>query len=75
LAFRASVDVDNDRTFAGELRRVGLVEKAGDGAAVKALPADELRLAEAGGVEASGFALGPAIDLAGFDVQGVDVER
>src|SRR5439155_22926186 len=72
LPLRPPVDADDDRPPAAEACR-GLVEEAGDGAAVEARPVDQLRLGEVAGVEPGGLALGPPHQPPGDESQGVGV--
>ncbi len=68
------MNVHNHRARPGEpLRRQ--IKKAGDIAAVERLPVDQLRLAEFLRVEAAGFARGPALERALFDIDRIDVRR
>ena len=68
LALRAAVDVDDHGPRAREAG-ARLVEEARDRPAVEALPAHELRLREACGVEPARLALGPALERAGRGVE------
>ena len=75
LAFRAAVDVDDQRALAGEFGGIGAIEKAGDRLAVKTLHLDQLRLGIARGVQPAGFAFRPAGYGQAFGIDGKGIGR
>src|SRR5207253_1619006 len=73
LAFGAPVNVDHYGTLPSELGGRA-IEKAADDTAIPRFPVDEFRLGEILGVQASGFALRPAVDFAGFHIERIDIQ-
>ena len=49
------------------------VQKSADLAAIPALPVNQLRLGEIGGVQSASFAVRPAIDLAGLHIERIHI--
>src|SRR5208283_913593 len=74
LALRTAVNIDDHGAlaciFCGRP-----VEERRDGTVIPCLPVDQLGLGESGGVEPSGLAEGPALDLAGGHVERIDIVR
>ncbi len=67
------MDVHDYRALAWKLFGIGRVEVPRDGLAIKSLPFDELGRGEHGSVKASGLAEGPALNLAGGDMERINV--
>ena len=67
------MNVHHHRALAGKFICVRHIQEAGNGLAVKRLPLNELRLGEGGGIQAAGFAGGPALKFICGHVNGINI--